>query len=624
MTDFHVLDLSGDRAALHRWDGCGWIAVAAAPIPDADDAMGRVLADLLAPVAGMPVAVALPTDRITISDIAADATLDTLDTPSGARADWIALPGGGWRRMCLPEPARKEVEAFMTALGVRPAGCMVAAADDLPPAWFGTADSPMIDGRATDRPPCIGPADPAPQGRIAAARLRARAVAARDPAHLVPLPDHALPADAPAGPRRFPGLRRGRRAEGSRRRARPLPIAVLALAIAGLGLSVWTTVPDRGPAAPRVGALPDVAMLGESPAQAVAPIILGRVAADDAPRRAAPPMLDAGAAPRAGDAPRPARQASLSAMDAPEGMATAATFYSPPRVLSAKAAAGADPLLTIPGLDPVFRTDALALPEGRAPDKGPAARTTLNPPGPLAQTYVVDERGLIRPSPEGRVSPDGFTVLAGPPPAAVRPRPDRVAEDIVLVMRRADLPADDPLRRLMPRLRPEGLAEQRERAQLGGRTAGELAVFAPPRRPVSAQEQAGPGAVVAPTIAFGPRPAPRDTQALARAQSTVRSPSAQTGPTIAAADVARISAPTSSGVAERATTRVSIDLSEINLLGTFGAGKSRRALVRLPSGRVVNLSVGDRVDGGRVQSIGDGQLGYVKSGRTVKLEMPRG
>ena len=114
MTDFHVLDLSGDRAALHRWDGCGWIAVAAAPIPDADDAMGRVLADLLAPVAGMPVAVALPTDRIEISDIAADATPDTLDTPSGARADWIALPGGGWRRMSLPEPARTEVEAFMT------------------------------------------------------------------------------------------------------------------------------------------------------------------------------------------------------------------------------------------------------------------------------------------------------------------------------------------------------------------------------------------------------------------------------------------------------------------------------------------------------------------------------
>ena len=40
-------------------------------------------------------------------------------------------------------------------------------------------------------------------------------------------------------------------------------------------------------------------------------------------------------------------------------------------------------------------------------------------------------------------------------------------------------------------------------------------------------------------------------------------------------------------------------------------------------GRVVNLAVGDRFDGGRVASIGNGRLYYVKRGRTLSLEMPR-
>ena len=626
MTDFHALDLSGDRAALHRWDGRGWVSVATTALHDTDDTVGRVLADLLRPVAGLPVGAALPVDRITVTDFPADATPDV---PHGGRIDWIALPSGGWRRMVLPDAALAEVETFLTALGVRPSGCMAAAGDDLPPAWFGTSRSPVIDGRAADRPRCLGPAGSAPHGRIAAARLRARAVAARDPAHLIPLPDDAAPADPAARAGRFTGLRRAL----STGRGQALAVGLLLMAGLGFGLVGWTMGPDRDP----THHMPDVDLLAMAPAPAATPATPGQDMTGDAPRRAATPRLDAVSdTAQTENAPQPARQPSLSAMDAPPGMNADATFYSPPHLLSAVAATGADPLLTIPGLDPVFRTDALALQDARPPDAVPAARQTLNPPGPPEQTLVVDERGLIRPSPEGRVSPDGFTVVAGLPPAAVRPRPERLAEDVVVLMRRADLPEDDPLRRLLPQLRPEGLAERRERDQLGGRTAGELAVFVPRQRPASPQEQAGPSVVMAPTIALGPRPAPRDMDMLARARTTAQrqsapsAPSAQSaesapaGPAIAAADVARVSAPTSGTVAERATTRVSINLSEINLLGTFGAGNSRRALVRLPSGKVVNLSVGDRVDGGRVQSIGDGQLGYVKSGRTVMLVMPRG
>jgi len=612
MTDFHALDLSGDRAALHRWDGRGWTPVGTTPIHVAGTDMGRVLADLLTPVAGMSVAVALPTDRIAVTDIPAQADTPHAPSPDG-RTDWVALPGGGWRRMSLPDTALTEIEAFLIALGVRPGGCMAAAGDDLPPVWFGTSASPLCDGRATDRPACLGPASAAPRNQVAAARLRAHAVAARDPAHQVPLPDPGPDSGAGSGRSlRLPGLAL------PSRRTRSLLAATLVLAAVGVGLLTLLGGTDRDPA----GTTPDIARLAAGPAAAVPPVAAGRDAPGDPPRRAALPLLDGTAEDGlTRDAPRPSQQAGLSAMDAPPGMIPDATFFTPPYTLMARVADD-DTLLIIPGLDPVFRTDALALADARPSDREPGARRTLNAPGPPEQVYVVDENGLIRPSAEGRVSPDGFTVIAGAPPAAVRPRPDRTIEDQVLVMRRADLPQDDPLRSLLPRLRPDGLAESRERDRLGGRTAGELADFAPDPRPASLQKPAGTAApVVVQAVALGPRPAPRDTAAIAQAQATAQR---ATGPVVQPGDVARVSAPTRAYVAEQATTRVRMNLSQVNLLGTFGAGNSRRALVRLPSGRIVNLSVGDQVDGGRVQSIGDGRLGYVKSGQAVTLVMPGG
>ncbi len=40
------------------------------------------------------------------------------------------------------------------------------------------------------------------------------------------------------------------------------------------------------------------------------------------------------------------------------------------------------------------------------------------------------------------------------------------------------------------------------------------------------------------------------------------------------------------------------------------------------SGRFVRVNVGDRLDGGRVAAIGETTLQYVRSGRTVTLEIP--
>ncbi|SDZ22241.1 hypothetical protein SAMN05444004_10817 [Jannaschia faecimaris] len=75
-------------------------------------------------------------------------------------------------------------------------------------------------------------------------------------------------------------------------------------------------------------------------------------------------------------------------------------------------------------------------------------------------------------------------------------------------------------------------------------------------------------------------------------------------------------------VARAATQRNAIRLREINLVGVYGRPNARRALVRLSNGRYVKVEVGDRLDRGRVTAIGDSQLVYQRSGRSVSLRLP--
>ena len=83
-------------------------------------------------------------------------------------------------------------------------------------------------------------------------------------------------------------------------------------------------------------------------------------------------------------------------------------------------------------------------------------------------------------------------------------------------------------------------------------------------------------------------------------------------------------APSSASVTRQATVRNAINLNRINLIGVYGQPSSRRALIRLSDGRYKKVKVGDSIDGGRISSIGDGELQYVKGGRSVRLTMPKG
>lgn len=83
------------------------------------------------------------------------------------------------------------------------------------------------------------------------------------------------------------------------------------------------------------------------------------------------------------------------------------------------------------------------------------------------------------------------------------------------------------------------------------------------------------------------------------------------------------SVPSQANVAKTATEKNVLNLREVNLIGVYGTQQSRRALVRLSNGRYQKVKVGDRVDGGRVVAISDGELRYTKGGRNVTLRMPR-
>lgn len=186
---------------------------------------------------------------------------------------------------------------------------------------------------------------------------------------------------------------------------------------------------------------------------------------------------------------------------------------------------------------------------------------------------------------------------------------------------------------IRPRARPSDLAERRERALYGGRTRSELAALRPEPRPDSEQFLATrelATVVTEQAVTASPRPAGRPADFAPRIAAV---PEASETPSAAqqsaAAAVAAAPAPTrqptvSSGgsVARQATLRNAFNPGKLNLIGVYGTSNSRRALVRLPSGRYVKVKVGDRVDGGRVSAIGRDSMQYSRSGRNITLSVP--
>ena len=315
-------------------------------------------------------------------------------------------------------------------------------------------------------------------------------------------------------------------------------------------------------------------------------------------------------------------------------------------------------------VDPVSTAvDAIALPAPSNFETDAQLAAVASPP-PFDLRRDASAGGLLTPTVDGVVAPGGYTLIAAGPP--LKPP--------ATLLRGTDAPeetqaaAPSPLLGFRPKNRPLGLAERAERSQLGGVTRVELAAFRPAFRPISIQERAreaeeaanaaeedleartaaaaaaAAAALAVPQPVVAPvAPAIQNATRLATAQSRrpdtrprnfarivqraepAAPPAAETRVAAAATTAPRNVAPaipSRTSVARSATVKNAINLRKVNLIGVYGKPSSRRALIRLSNGRYQKVSVGDRLDGGRVAAIDTTELRYTKNGRNVVLKMP--
>lgn len=285
--------------------------------------------------------------------------------------------------------------------------------------------------------------------------------------------------------------------------------------------------------------------------------------------------------------------------------------------------------LYVASIDPrVEEHDAVALPELAAlQTDDPMAPPAL--PFPPGTRFDLDERGLAVASEDGTPSPGGFLVFRGRPeavPGAVPQRgPDAMAPETAETRQAlAELAA------LRPRSRPEDLIEDNERRNLGGITWAEVARVRPRLRPeqdFAKLEEEADVTATAQAVAESRKPAPRPSnfaRVVERAQESEPEETTRVAAAVPRQQTMAPSIPSQSNVAQAATMRNQLNLRQVNLIGVYGKPSSRRALVRLSNGRYKKVKVGDRLDGGQVQAIGETELRYQKRGRNVILKMPRG
>jgi hypothetical protein len=343
--------------------------------------------------------------------------------------------------------------------------------------------------------------------------------------------------------------------------------------------------------------------------------------------------------------------------------------------------------------------DALALPS--PVDTADAAPAPPMPPPAFGTVYKFDANGLLQPTPEGIVSPDGVMLVAGKPPVmpparseaaaaaalaalAVAPEatpavtPDETAVDPALVTAdpagapvAAPTVSDPALSEFRPRSRPEGLTGTAEDdAGLATDTDTDFAGIRPLPRPeiilaaasatrpadlgaqgasLTAQAEAQLAAAAAleaqnpSVVAISMRPVARPSDLSDAVEAAVAAAVREPEPELVAAAAAAPALkpeeldemdepetaaaapkiPTKASVAKQATYANAINLSKINLIGTYGTDSRRYALVRQSNGRYKKVKVGDKIDGGTVKAITETEVRYQKGGKLLALKMPK-
>lgn len=305
--------------------------------------------------------------------------------------------------------------------------------------------------------------------------------------------------------------------------------------------------------------------------------------------------------------------------------------------------AGKPPLVPAPRPDAVTQAAVAASnPPTTAPDAAAPQDGASEPEAPVVdEPYADPALAGFRPAarPASIVPPVDTTTPAAPEATEATEDP----QDDGAALTPEQSPEDKRLAAAKPRARPQAVAIANERFA-EQRAAEEAAAAAAQEAIASASKQA---------VAVSRRPAakPRDFSnavaaavAAAVAETTIRSaptPEPAAAPKAAPKQAAAAApppeeidepepvaaaprVPTSASVAKQATQKNVLNLGKMNLIGLYGSANNRRALVRMSNGKFVKVSVGDRLDGGRVTAIGEGQLTYQKSGRNLVLKLLKG
>jgi hypothetical protein len=227
---------------------------------------------------------------------------------------------------------------------------------------------------------------------------------------------------------------------------------------------------------------------------------------------------------------------------------------------------------------PPVSQDPIALPAlVGGPDTSPILPAA---PPPYGANLTSDEPpARLTPTPEGVITPEGVLIIAGQPPKVPPARP-------------ADL---------VPSVAPQ--------------TATVEAVLAQDPSFVGKRPLARPVDLV-PVASI---PSDPNVPALDSRFASLRP---QARPTDLTPPAPAPTLPTNASVAKQATERNALNANRVALLGIFGTPTSRYAMVRLASGRVKKVQVGDTVEGGRIAGITAEAVKYQKGSRIVTLSLP--
>lgn len=300
--------------------------------------------------------------------------------------------------------------------------------------------------------------------------------------------------------------------------------------------------------------------------------------------------------------------------------------------------------LYIIDIDPVEPTnDAVALPQIEAVNRDIVIDAPSSPAAAGASP-TPNDRDLVAGIAPGTIAADSTQPSTVDP---TRPEED-IAAEATITSEETAASAFPKRVTVRPRLRPydSGIVEKKEGALPDNPARSKLAEIRPPPRPARVttadagvasaslvplennarplSEQNSTDANTRSVVTVRPIMRPSNlNQIVARSQKAAASSAASGAASIAPRTIVKPKIPSSASVTREATVSNAINLRKVNLIGVYGAPSQRRALVRLANGRYKKVKVGDRIDGGRISAIGEGELRYQKSGRNIVLKMPK-